>query len=60
MLIDSIALLGTAVHCVKVVPLLLIGNLLGGMSTGLNSTFIGTYVSEVSPKEVSGIMGSIL
>jgi MFS family permease len=49
LLIDMLSLLGVGIHCIKSVPLLFIGNFIGGMSMGLNSTFIGTYISEVSP-----------
>lgn len=59
-LIDCLALFGVGIHCFKSIPLLFIGNFLGGMSMGLNSTFIGTYISEVSPTLVSGLMGSLV
>jgi MFS family permease len=57
LIIDTLSILGTLLHCIKNIPCLLIGNFIGGFSMGLNSTFIGCYISEVSPREVSGMMG---
>lgn len=59
-MIDCLALVGVGIHCIKSTPLLFLGNFLGGMSMGLNSTFIGTYISEVSPTLVAGLMGSLV
>jgi len=30
------------------------------MGLGMNSNFIGIYISEVSPKEISGMTGSLV
>jgi len=30
------------------------------MGIGMNSNFIGIYISEMSPKEISGMTGSLV
>jgi len=40
--------------------MMLIGTSICGLSVGMNSTFIGLYNKEVSPKTIKGMTGGLL
>lgn len=59
-LVDIISLVGIALHCIPNQYFLFVGNFICGMGLGMNSNFIGIYISETSPKEISGMTGSLV
>jgi len=60
MLVDIISIIGIALHCIPNQYFLFIGNFICGMGLGMNSNFIGIYITEMSPKEISGMTGSLV
>jgi len=55
---DLIAAVGVAVQLLNSQYLLVLGRLICGYCVGLNSALVPTYVSEVSPVKVKGLMGT--
>lgn len=60
-LADIIGIFGT-ILCIFIVPHALtqiFGRFLSGISTGINAELVPIYINELSPIEISGVMGSL-
>ena len=58
MITDVIGLIGTVLLIFKG-PTLFLGRVVGGLAVGLNSAMVPTYINEISPLKVSGVMGAL-
>ena len=58
MVADVIGIIGSALLIFKG-PTLFIGRAVGGLAVGLNSAMVPTYINEISPLKVSGVMGAL-
>lgn len=58
MVTDLIGLVGAVLLIFKG-PTLFIGRVVGGLAVGINSAMVPTYINEISPLKVSGVMGAL-
>ncbi|EGR34886.1 hypothetical protein IMG5_001150 [Ichthyophthirius multifiliis] len=59
LLLDGLGIVATCLTQVKNVHVLLVSRTLTGVATGLNSSIVPQYISEISPNELRGKMGTI-
>ena len=55
---DLISISGIIATCIDNVNFLIIGRILLGFSIGINSVLVPIYLNQISPKNISGKMGS--
>ena len=58
-LVDFLCIIGSGLTLIELMPCLLIGRLLCGITAGVNSILVGLYIREICPSELSDFFGSL-